>query len=62
MDLMLIGIVHRSIVIVWSSAEGILIRIDHLGICWGAAQAREIAFSIVVGYGIDGHDSREDEE
>lgn len=62
MDLMVIGIVHRSVVVGGSGAEGVLIWVDHLGIRRGAAQTREIAFPIVVGYGVDGHDGREDEQ
>jgi hypothetical protein len=61
-DLVVVGIMYGSIVVVESGAEGVLVRVDHLGICRCAAQTREIAFSVIVRYRVDGHDGRENEE
>jgi hypothetical protein len=59
---MLIGIVHRGVVIVWRGAESLFIRVDHLGIGRGAARAGQIALPVIIGDCVDRHDGCEDEK
>jgi hypothetical protein len=50
---MIVLIMYRRVFIVWSGAEGLFIRIDHLRIYRHAAGAREVALSSVVEEGVE---------